>query len=400
MLEYRYMYDNIYTKEFLEFARHDYLKHEKLTITTVENGLVLPLKKSEPGGPLMGYGGVLDAKGNYVRESAQIGKGDTKDRFNGKYDYDKGDECFYNENVIYIGAFPPHWGHFLVDMVYRLWFCLEDKGKERIVYCSDGTKINGVFLEFFELLQIDKDRLFRIEKPSRFRQVIIPEPAYMACDYYSLEYRNTFKTLIHNMPDMNIEPYEKIYLSRGHFQEAHSKEVGEKNIELNFQKNGYHILYMEELSLKEQVFYISHCKKVAALSGTLCHNILFADKETELIILNKTHIINTHQVLINQMIGNKVTYIDVYKKPFHHFPVSYGGGPFLLDSRELIPYFKQENMRYYSETKLTMIANRVIYVKMCLGIIIYKIYEKMYYKLCRHKVIIGILRKIRIAVKR
>ncbi len=50
------------------------------------------------------------------------------------------------------------------------------------------------------------------------------------------------------MPDMNIEPYEKIYLSRGHFQEAHGKEAGEKNIELNFRENGYHILYMEELS--------------------------------------------------------------------------------------------------------------------------------------------------------
>ena len=126
MINSKYMYSNDYTRQFLEFASKDYKKRGKLAAVFVDRGLVLPLKKSAPGGPLMGYGGVLDENDNYVDESAQIGKGDTLPRFMGKYDYDKTAVEEFDETVIYIGAFPEHWGHFLVDMVYRFWHFSEN----------------------------------------------------------------------------------------------------------------------------------------------------------------------------------------------------------------------------------------------------------------------------------
>lgn len=398
MTDTRYMYSNEYTKEFLEFAAKDYQKKEKLSVKYIDRGLVLPLKKSEPGGPLMGYGGVLDEKDDYVMESAQIGKGDTLPRFMGKYAYDKASEEYLDETVVYIGAFPEHWGHFLVDMVYRLWYFLEEDKPHKIVYCSENAHIKGVFLEFFQMLGIQEERLMRIERPCRFKQIIIPQAGYMACDYYTEEYRNIFRQIVKNLPETEMPLYEKIYLSRGHFKEAHSKEIGEKNIEYNFKKNGFQILYMEELSLAEQIYYISHSKIVAALSGTLCHNILFAGESTELLILNKTHIINTHQVLIDQMMGIPVTYVDVYKEPFRHFPISYGGGPFLLESDSLKGYFQEKQMDYYGERKGVVFLNRLIYTKMCLGIKLYKLYERTYYKLCRHKCVIGLLRKMKAVI--
>lgn len=390
-----YMNHDIYEEELLQFASKDYCKKEKLEATCVDNGVILPLKKSEPGGPLMGYGGVLNQNGEYVLESAQIGKGDTAPRFIGKYEYDSTQEKCYDETVIYIGAFPPHWGHFLVDMSYRFWYFEKSAVPYRIAYCSEHDEIAGVYLKFLSLLGISEDRLFRVTVPSRFKQIIVPEPGYMACDYYTTEYKSVFEKMVSNLPKLTIKSYEKIYLSRGHFGDAKSKEIGEKNIEENFINNGYHILYMEELSLGEQIFYINNAKKVAALSGTLCHNIVFAGSDTELIILNKTHIINTHQILINQMMDIKVTYVDVYVEPFKTFPVSYGGGPFLLDGRKLISFFEQNQMVYYKERDWIRLQNRVIYLKMCIGIYLYKKYEKLYYRLCKHKCIIGMLRKIR-----
>ncbi len=395
MIDTRYMYDNQYTKEFLDFLQKNYFRRNGLTLLEISGGLVLPLKKSEPGGPLMGYGGVLDNQGNYVSLSAQIGKGDTLDRFNGKYEYDKAQERKYEETVIYIGAYPPHWGHFLVDMSYRFWYLLKEQAPYKIVYCSEKEEISGVYLEFFELLGIKTDRLFRIEKPSRFDRILIPEPAYMACDYYTEEYKSIFDRMIRKAEQYAYPVYEKIYLSRGHFGEAKGKEIGEQSIERNLKENGYHILYMEELGLKEQIFYISHCKKMAALSGTLCHNIVFAGKDTELIILNKTHIMNTHQVLLEKMKEINVTYIDVYKEPFRGFPLSYGAGPFLLDSRGMQSYMLEQGMRYYPESARVRFTNRLIYAKMCLCLWGYKQYERAYYKLCKHKLIIGLLRKVK-----
>lgn len=397
MLETKYMYQNCYTEEFWQFAQKNYQRNEKLKVKVIENGLVLPLKVSDTGVPLLGYGGVLDFNDNYIVESAQVGKGDTADRFIGKYEYDhQSIECI-NEEVIYIGALPLHWGHFLVDMVYRFWIFDDEKYSDfRIVYCANNACFEGAQLEFIQMLGVDPKRLYRIDRPTRFHKIYIPEQGYMACDYYAQEYRNTFLRLVDNLPQLSLKPYEKIYLSRRHFKAALKKEIGEKSIENNFADNGFKILYMEELSLAEQVFYVNNCKIVAALSGTLCHNILFADSGTTLIILNKTHLLNTHQVLIDQMIGCKTIYIDVYIEPFRHIPVSYGDGPFLLDSRKLQKFFEDNEMKFTMEGTLNRWCSFLIYIKLCLQIkgqnFFSGLYVSAYHKACKHKCIIIPLR--------
>lgn len=389
------MYGNYKTEEFKKFYEVDYLRKSSLEVTVIDNGVVLPLKKSPPGGPLMGYGGVIDKNREYVMMSAQIGKGDTADRFIGAYEYDTTDECYSDETVIYIGAFPDHWGHFIVDMSYRFWYFIKNQNDYKIVYCSEEKEIYGVYLEFFNLLGIDKSRLVRVSKPTRYKNIIIPEPAYMACDYYTLDFRSVYEKLISEVEKEIFTAYDKIYMSRGHFKDANKKEVGESDVEKAFLDNGFKVLYMEELSLKEQIFYISHAKVVAALSGTLCHNIIFAKKDTELLILNKTNIINTHQVLINKMCDIDVKYIDVYHEPYKRFPVSYGGGPFWINANSLKAFFNDNNMTFTYVGVKKRLLYFLKYTSMCCQIELYRLYSKIYYKLCNYKWIIIPLRKVK-----
>lgn len=393
----KYLYKNKYSEEFIEFESKDYLKKDSLKTIIVKDGMILPLKKVH-GGPLMGVGGVLDQSGNYVEQSAQIGKGDTLPRFCGKYDYDENNVAYLDETVIYIGAFPMHWGHFLVDMAYRFWYFDECASINKVVYCSEKDEISGVYAEFLALLGIPGDKLFRITIPTRVREIIVPEQGYMACDYFTIEYKDVFKKVVASVREDSLVSYDKVYMSRGHFKDAKAKEIGERNIEKNFAENGYKILYMEELSLWEQIFYINHAKKIAALSGTLCHNVVFANPEAELIILNKTHIINTHQVLIDQMMDINVYYVDVYIEPFRKFPVSYGEGPFWVSCSKLKDFFGDNGMLLNNEGIFTKMKNGVKYITMCIGIVLYDLYSRLYYKICEFPVIIKMLRKIRLAV--
>lgn len=400
MIDTKYMYHNCYTEEFFQFAQRNFFRMEKPGITIVENGIVLPLKASETGVPLLGYGGVLDARDNYVKESAQVGKGNTADRFAGKYKYDAQDVKFLNEEVIYIGALPLHWGHFLIDMVHRFWIFSEEKYScYKVVYCANNAYFQGVLLEFIQMLGINPKQLYRVDKPTRFLKIYVPEQSYMACDYFTQEYRNTFCRLRNALPQLGLKPFDKIYLSRGHFKAASKKEIGERNIEENFSNNGFRVLYMEELSLVEQVFYISNCKTVAALSGTLCHNILFANADSTLIILNKTHLINTHQVIINQMVGCKVIYIDLYIEPFKNIPSSYGEGPFLLDSEKLQTYFKDNELKFTTEGILIRSCNFLKYLKLCILIrgraFFTRLYVETYHKVSKHRCAIIPLRLIK-----
>lgn len=403
MVEQKYLYRNSYTEDFIKFASRDYENKEKLKIKCVENGIVLPLKIPETPVPLLGYGGVVDAAGNYVIESAQIGKGDTADRFIGKYEYKKSELEFFDEEVMYIGALPLHWGHFLIDMTYRFWaFFDRNIIYKKIVYCANNVYFNGVHLEFMKMLGVEEQQLVRIDKPTQFQKIYIPEPGYMACAYYTKEFRGVFTRLVDSLSKKEWIPYEKIYLSRGHFKSAIGKEIGENTLEQNFLNNGFKILYMEEMSLAEQAFYISNCKVMAALNGTLCHNALFANQNTTLIILNKTHIINTHQVLINQMIKCHVVYVDVYVEPFRHFPLSYGDGPFLLDGGMLPQFFADNSMKWIEQKTLRKWYNYLLYLKMCFITVVRieyaKGYQTAYKRVCRYKWLIQPLRMIRKAM--
>lgn len=398
------LYSTKHEDQLTPLLNTDYHRTKPLEVEVIDEGIFLPLKKISEDGPLMGNGGVLDADGNYVLHSAQVGKGDTRDRFNGAYEFSETELVYEDTTVIYMGAFPEHWGHFLVDFIGRAWYLLDAGHTEKIVYTSEKNQIGGVYKEFFELLGVDTDRLERITTPTRYAKIIVPEMSYMPCAYFTDEFKAIFARVaesVRNKSDMaGLESYEKIYLSRGHFSEAKGKELGENYIEQNFANNGYELLYMEELSLAKQVYYMNSCKTVAALSGTLPHNILFANENTELIYLNKTNIINTHQILIDQMIGCKVIRINVFNEPFEHFPVSYGQGPFWLSAGKLKNFFEERGSVLIKEPALIKLRNCIVYIWRCISISIHRLYVRTYHSLAKHDWILNPFRAIKNFVKK
>ena len=367
MINTDYMKECKETENFKNQLEHSYYLGRKLNTITVKDGIFLSWKRPYSSTPLHGIGGVVDSSDNYVYESASIAYGDTKDRFIGTYEYDKNDIPFVNDTVVYLGLFFRHWGHFLLDFVPRLWFFLDNTFQYDIVYTTNQYEISGNYLEFLNLLGIDNSRLHCIKKPTRFSTIIIPELSYISGGYYSDEFLMIFDRVKKNaLSKIDHHPvYEKLYFSRK--QLKNKKEFGESGIENAFAQNDYKLLYMEQLSLKEQIYYVANANSIAAISGTLCHNILFASKNTELIIINKTKRINGHQVIINQAKGNPVIYVDVYIEPYKKFPISYGMGPFWISNRshELACLFEERNISYRKDTIIITGVNFLRYSYLC-----------------------------------
>lgn len=367
MVNTTYMCACLEKEELIRRNAVSFFSDKPLNAIEVPNGLFLSWKNPEKNGPLHGVGGVLDENGDYVDASASIAYGDTSDRFNGTYPVDEKKVTYCDETVIYLGLFHKQWGHFLVDFVPRLWYFVDANVPNKIVYTSNGSEIGGSYLRLLQLAGIDDSKLLRIDKPTRFRKIIIPELSYISGGYYTKEFQGIYQTVQKNIGQLSDKPLDNVYLSRRHIKWYKSKDIGEKGIEKAFNDNGYISLFMEELTLDQQIFYVSHAKGVAAMSGTLCHNILFGSKETELIIINKTKRINGHQILINQMLGNLVTYVDVYKEPYKKFPISYGSGPFWVTSRsqELKRFMKDKGYSFKEDSLITLCIDFMKYSFLC-----------------------------------
>lgn len=385
MTEYNFEYiRKEYERDCLKRLHKDYKRKEPLQVQIIENGVILPRKdtsKTDFSYVWMGLGGVLDCKDNFIDLSGIQGFGENAGRmvFGGKYQYNKPEEIF-DEEILYMGAYQPHWGHFLLEYCTRLWYYIKYKPNVRIAYCGffcAPNDISGNYMEFLSLLGIKKEQLIDIRKPTRARKIIVPEQAFLRDKYITDEYRMIIDFAYQNTDTACLLPHEKIYFTRVNY--ANTKEHGEKEIRDIFEKNGYICLAPEELSVKEQIFYIRNCKEFVVFPGGASMNGVFAANGTKRIYLKKAYLpeLPGDVFQIDQLTqAEKVTFVDCYFKPYKIFPTGYGEGPhFLGVTKELKKYLKQNNMKELQSKFyfITLICNWLWLTNRLIQIVFYKI---------------------------
>ena len=303
------------------------------TVWQGQHATILPLRK-DPS-LQFGRGGVVDSDGNYVDLSC------IPLRVQHSYPFENTE--YKDEKVVYCGYLINHWGHFLIEAVTRLWYFMEndDTVDKYVFFIEEGAarEITGNYLEFLKLLKI-WDRLEIINRPTTYREVIVPELGIVCRESYTPKLLKVFEAVAENVVvDPSWETYEKIFYSRSQLAKGKPFEFGFDCIDNFFEKNGYAILYPEKVPLGQMIHYIRNSKVVASLSGSLPHNMLFAKQGQKLEIVERLVINDDNQTDVNRMKELDVTYIDanmpVYSVNFV--------GPFIMGYTEHLQRFAEDN---------------------------------------------------------
>ncbi len=322
----KYM-DALFLEEFCALSRRKYEENHPVRVGIYDNATVLPFKPSDKNHS-KGLGGVIDQNGKYAEISAVY----QEDLMPAGYAVPNEDSIqYYDEKAVYLGYFIHQWGHFLVDFLPRLWWLIEHYNDEKILVLVSGSAVrfDGNYLEMLSLFGIKEEKIHYVFEAERYRQITVPELSMQRPDYYSEECRAVYNYIAGKLcKNIHLPHYQRIYWRRTKLKKAKMTEIGEKEIEKLFKRNGYKILSPEKCSLKEQVYYFSTCKEMASLSGTIPHNIVFSDSNTHYTIINKTYRVNTIQLMLNHFSGAKVEYVDA---GICMFPASPGSGPFWLE---------------------------------------------------------------------
>ena len=270
------------------------------------NATILPLRRDPSFGLLFGKGGVVTEQGEYLPLSCIPG------RVQHAYPVEKPE--YRDETVVYCGYLVNHWGHFLIEGVTRLWYFLEnDPTVDKYVFFVDENEerqIKGNYREFLELLKI-WDKLEIINKPTTYREVIVPELGIHMRTAYTPKLVKVFDTIADNViPEPDWETPEKIYYSRSQFAKGIPFEFGFDSLDNFFAKNGYTILFPEKVPLGRMIHYIRNSKVVATLSGSLPHNMLFARNGQKVEIIERLVISDDNQTDVNRMRELDVVYVD------------------------------------------------------------------------------------------
>jgi hypothetical protein len=303
-------------------------------------------------------GGVIDKNGNYIDSSGIATK--TGKIMYGKYPCR--DICSEDTTVVYIGAMRAQWGHFLIDSINRLWYIFDAKfenSKVKLAYChSSDFFIKGNIKEVFELLNLHINDFYSIDKPTKFRKVIIPEAALVSKDYYTDEYVNLIERLKKaSVERSSIIKLNKIFFTRTNFLQAIPKERGTEEIERFFKSNGFNIIAPEKLPVKDQIFLMMNCKVFASIGGTAPHMLLFASPDCKAIICNKVDHPVPYQYMVNAFAGiSDITFIDAFFNPYF---VTGGGGPFVMYCSDCLKRYAFDNHLKFKPTKKAILSGNI-----------------------------------------
>lgn len=315
----------------------NYEKSNPLRIERISNGIVHPLQLSRVGKVENNeFGGVTDEKLNFIDLSLtkRVSPPNFKINF---HDWYKGasldcsvlDIDYIDEDVVFLGALPKHYGHFILEGLSRLWFCLNPENiNYKCVYISgDGE---DRFNDCFKLFGLEEESIIKIRKPTRFRTVIVPEQSIRLHDFYHIKYKETIDKIKGGVKPVDIE---KVYFSKGKI--INNRAVGEASIEEVFLKNGFRTFYPESLNMYEVISILKGCKVFAATSATNLHNSIFMNDDNTFICLNRSAHFHPIQTMIEKMRGLKGIYIDVFifssAKNFGDAPCLLGPKKYLFD---------------------------------------------------------------------
>jgi len=336
-MKYNKLYmNNKSKKKYLELEKKEFLSDKKLNIKVVNNGIILPGKKDYSEDPKMWcIGGVIDEEYHFVEESS------TRYLFGGNYDFDEDFLSYIDEDVVFLGPFIEHWGHFICDEISRLWYILDNPQKYKIAYCgwTVGLRdISGNYLELLELLGIKENQLINVLNPTKFKSIIIPDFSFVVDRYYTKEFIKMTDIIVENALKNTRPNTMKVYFSR--LELKNNKEYGENFFVEFYKNNKYKIISPEKLSVKEQIYYLNNATDIAMISGSLSHMLMFCKKNINVVILNKFSLINDYQVIIDEITKASVSYVDSYKEIK---PVLFGKGPFILEVNQYFKNYAYDN---------------------------------------------------------
>lgn len=305
-----------------------------MSVLHIPRGVVLPQKQVDDG-PMWGLGGVCHEDGRFEPLSAYDGGWATH---GGIYEWQ--DEEYQDCDVVYFGMLFNHWGHFLIDLMGRLWYYAQGKARGvKLAYLGDEEP-KGNFLEIFELLGIGAQDFIHVTKPTRFRNVIVPEFPCKSCVWYSDEYRGIFDTMIRKVQQEGYCPerlkdIRKVYFARTAFGKAKATEFGEDLIVRWMETNGFTSIAPESLSVRDQIYIWNRAEEIACLDGSIPMSIAFSNNpKLKLTVLHKTSLEHLNLELYLLMRPCDVVLLDVWHEPYKKYPRNIGAGPFLLHMGE------------------------------------------------------------------
>ncbi|MEO5351700.1 MAG: glycosyltransferase 61 family protein [Magnetococcus sp. XQGC-1] len=201
-----------------------------------------------------------------------------------KYRVDRGSDHYETGPAILLGGRGmDNYHHWMMEFLPRLW-CMRFIPELRALPVIMYSPLLPFHLETLHAIGIPSEQIIILTTNTRFGTLIFPShiaPKYSYSEHCITWMRETL------LPAFSIQstspPQNFIYVSRNKAQQR--RVLNEEAVIAQLQSRGFHVLYMENMSVKEQVETFNNARVVVMPHGAAGTNMVFAQPGTVLIEL-------------------------------------------------------------------------------------------------------------------
>lgn len=232
---------------------------------------------------------------------------------------------FLNEELMYVGRFNPHFGHFLVEVLPRYWMLSkeENRGKRLLIHTTAHV---GFFphhpfaRDIFGALGLSQESFVAPSKPVRVPSVTVPTASYRSQAYGHPAFRRLCLGIGERLlSGQDLRTNDRpVWFSKSALKDGVGRFANENLVEQALQRAGVEIVHPELLPFSEQVRLLATRSVVMGTTGSAFHSLIFTPPPKRVILIDQTDVKNSNFELIDRLRGAKSE---------HYYPVGAGDVP-------------------------------------------------------------------------
>lgn len=199
---------------------------------------------------------------------------------------------------IFAGYLFPHYGHFLLESLSRLWFIKQNPDLPLVwLGVHNQDEFNAMQRELFDLLGIRNPMLIVTEQTS-VENLLVPHDGYIIHTTYRPEQVQALKL----RGGCDTIPGKKVWLSRSKLDKG--IVFNERELEHILEANGWTIYHPQDHSIREQVDMLADAEEIAGVEGSALHTlVLIPEYRGHVTIFGRGEKINFDYCLIAETAG-------------------------------------------------------------------------------------------------
>ncbi|KAB7782442.1 glycosyltransferase family 61 protein [Methylorubrum populi] len=251
------------------------------------------------------------------------------------------------DRYIYGGRFNPHYGHYLVESIPRLWrIAREGLAGRKILMHGEGDPTGWLQLDHvrttWEGLGLTQDDFAHFDYPVRIRELTVPLPSLQqqtfAHPVFGELCRKIGQSVLGTLAERPINT-TPVYLSKTRLGSGVNVVVGEDVVEQRLAAEGFDIIHPQELSLREQIALFDERSVILGTAGSAFHTSVFSSRPSRQIAISPINSVNSNYVLFDKL---SYTETEQYYQIGTH---DIGGNEHFLTRRKLAdPIVAAENL--------------------------------------------------------